>query len=151
MKIEQHDFDVVFDPTEKKWTATWKWSGERLPKQLINQTPEYTVAEHVRKDYNCELQTLIHNGWLIPYPEKELGFSRGLIPLMVIVQHNLGQMPARLAEQMMKLQMTLGILQCLAVRQHKMEKPQNYPCDEAHAGGCHRDLACAVIRDQRGV
>ena len=43
VKIEQPDFDV-FDPT-----ATWKWSGERPPKQLINQTTEYTVPEHVRK------------------------------------------------------------------------------------------------------
>ena len=57
VKIERPDFDVVFDPTEKKWTATRKWSNERPPKQLINQTPEYTVPEHVRKDYNCELQT----------------------------------------------------------------------------------------------
>ena len=68
------------------------WSGERLPKQLINQTPEYTVPEYVRKEYNCELQTWIHNGWLILYPEKELGPLRGLIPLMAIVQHNKGRM-----------------------------------------------------------
>ena len=91
VKIERPDFDVVFDPTEKKWTATWKWSSERPPKQLINQTPEYTVPEHVRKEYNCELQTWILNGWLIPYPEKELGLPRGLIPLMAIVQHNKGK------------------------------------------------------------
>ena len=88
VKIEQPDFDVVFDPTEKKWTVTWRWSGERPPKQLINQTPEYTVPEHIQKDYNCELQTWIHNGWLIPYPEKELSPPRGFIPLMAIVQHN---------------------------------------------------------------
>ena len=91
VKIERPDFDVVFDLTEKKWTATWKWSCERPPKQLINQTPEYTVLERVRKDCNCELQTWIHNGWLIPYPEKELGPPRGLIPLMAIVQHNKGK------------------------------------------------------------
>ena len=45
-------------------------------------TPEYTVPEHVRKDYNCKLQTS---------PEKELGPSRGLIHLMAIVQHNKGK------------------------------------------------------------
>ena len=80
MKIERPEFDVVFDPTEKKWTATWKWLGERPPKQLLNQTPEYTMLEHIQKDYNCKLQTWIHNGRLIPYPEKELGPPRGLIP-----------------------------------------------------------------------
>ena len=47
VKIEQPDFDVVFDQSEKKWTVTWKWSGERPPKQQINQTPKYTVPEHV--------------------------------------------------------------------------------------------------------
>ena len=51
---------------------------------------------------------------------------------------------------MMKLQMTLGISQCLVDRQHKIEKPQNHPCDEVHAGGCQRDLAGAVIRDWGG-
>ena len=91
VKIERPDFDVIFDPTEKKWTTTWNWLSEQLPKQLINQTPEYTMPEHVRKDYNCELQTWIHNGWLIPYPEKEFGPPRGLIPLMAIVQHNKGK------------------------------------------------------------
>ena len=44
-----------------------------------------------RKDYNCELQTWIHNGWLIPYPEKELSPPRGLILLIAIVQHNKGK------------------------------------------------------------
>ena len=91
VKIERHDLDVVFGPTEKKWTATWKWSGEQPPKQLVNQTPEYIVPEHVRKEYNCELQTWIYNGWLIPYPKKELGSLRGLIPLMAIVQHYKGK------------------------------------------------------------
>ena len=50
VKIERPEFDVVFDPTEKKWTATWKWLGECPPKQLLNQTPEYTVLEHIQKD-----------------------------------------------------------------------------------------------------
>ena len=36
-------------------------------------------------------------------------------------------------------------------RQHKMEKLQNHPCDEAHAGVCQRDLVCVVIRDRGGV
>ena len=49
------------------------------------------MQEHIRKDYNCELQTSIHNVWLIPYPEKELSPPRGLIPLMAIVQHNKGK------------------------------------------------------------
>ena len=61
VKIERPDFDFVFDLTEKKWTTTWKWLGERPPKQLINQTREYTVPKHVQKDYDCELQSWIHN------------------------------------------------------------------------------------------
>ena len=91
VKIERPDFDVIFDPAEKKWIATWKWLGEWPPKQLINQTPEYTVPEHVQKDYNCELQIWIHNGRLIPYLEKELGPLSGLFLLMAIVQHNKGK------------------------------------------------------------
>ena len=87
LKIERPDFDVVFDLTEIKWTATWKWLGERPPKPLINQTREYTVPKHVRKDYDCELLSWIHNGWLIPFPVKELGSPIGLIPLIAIVQH----------------------------------------------------------------
>ena len=49
------------------------------------------MPEHIRKDYNCESQTWIHNRWLIPYPEKELGILRGLISLLAIVQHNKGK------------------------------------------------------------
>ena len=55
VKIEQPDFDVVFDSTEKKGTATRKWSGEQPPKKLINQTPEYTVLEHWTIIANCKL------------------------------------------------------------------------------------------------
>ena len=29
-----------------------------------------------------------------------------------------------------------------------MEKPQNDPCNKAHAGGCQRDLACPAIREE---
>ncbi len=43
-----------------------------------------------------------------------------------------------------QLQMTLGISQCLADRQHKMEKPQNYPCNKAHAGGCQWQCTCVT-------
>ena len=91
VKIEWPDFDDAFDLTEKKQTTTWKWLGKQPPKQVINQTREYTMPKHVRKDYDCELQSWINNGWLKPYPEKELGPPRGLILLMAIVQHNKGK------------------------------------------------------------
>ena len=54
VKIERSDFVVIFDPTEKKWTATWKWSGERPPKQLINQTPYQNTFERTMIA-NCKL------------------------------------------------------------------------------------------------
>ena len=34
------------------------------------------------------MQAWIQNGWLIPYPESELGPPKGLIPLMAILQEN---------------------------------------------------------------
>ena len=34
------------------------------------------------------MQAWIQNGWLIPYPESELGPPKGLIPLMAILQES---------------------------------------------------------------
>lgn len=42
----------------------------------------------VKEEYDCEMQTWLDNSWLQPYPKKEFGTPRGLIPLMVLVQRN---------------------------------------------------------------
>ena len=39
-------------------------------------------------EYERELLAWIQNGWLIPYPESELGPPKGLIPLMAILQES---------------------------------------------------------------
>ena len=86
--IDRPDFQVDYDDQQKAWTASWKWSDNRPPERLSNQTAEYTVPKRLREEYDHELQTWIDNGWLVPYPEKELGPPKGLIPLMAIIQEN---------------------------------------------------------------
>lgn len=44
------------------------------------------IPEDVKEGYECKLQAWLHNGWFQPYPKKKLEPSRGLIPLMVVVQ-----------------------------------------------------------------
>ena len=91
VKIKEPDFEVEFNPTEKAWTVTWKWNDDLAPECLINWTSEYTMPKHIREKYNNELQTWISNGWLIPYPEKELGPPRSLISLIAKVQEKKGR------------------------------------------------------------
>ena len=84
--ISEPDFSATFDHRRKAWTASWKWADGQAPKQLKNRVPEYPVAESIRDEYESELQLWLTNGWLVPYPEEELGPPKALIPLMAVVQ-----------------------------------------------------------------
>ena len=47
---------------------------------------QYAVPCHARDAYENEILQWQRNGWLLPYPEEELGPPKGLIPLMAVVQ-----------------------------------------------------------------
>ena len=70
------------------WTASWKWANDQTLAELKNRVPEYAVPKHAHDEYERELQLWLDSGWLLPYPEDELGQSKCLIPLMVIMQKN---------------------------------------------------------------
>ena len=59
---------------------------KQAPEQLLNVIPEYSVPDNIKTVYEEELEMWMANVWLIPYPEERLGPSKGLIPLMAIVQ-----------------------------------------------------------------
>ena len=88
LRIDQPDFSVEFDPHQKAWTASWRWSGNQEPVKLRNGVAEYHVPDQIRPAYEEELREWIKDGWLIPYPYKKLGPPKGLIPLMAVAQHN---------------------------------------------------------------
>ena len=86
--IDEPDFSVTFNRSTKAWTALWKWASGHLPTELANRLQEYTVPHHVWDVYEEELSMWQRNGWLLPYLEKELGPTKGLIPLMAVVQEH---------------------------------------------------------------
>ena len=88
IEIQEPDFSATFNQNTKTWTASWKWANGQTPAQLQNRVHEYPVAERVRAEYEAELRLWRENGWLVPYPETELGPPKGLIPMMAVVQHN---------------------------------------------------------------
>ena len=53
-----------------------------------NRLSEYPTPKRLQGEYEQELQAWIQNGWLILYPEDELGPPKGLIHLMAFVQEN---------------------------------------------------------------
>ena len=53
--------------------ASWKWSGDQPPVSLKNRLSEYPALKRLQGEYERELPAWIQNGWLIPYPESELG------------------------------------------------------------------------------
>ena len=84
ISIEETDFSTTFDRNPKAWAASWKWVSGHSPTELANRVQEYTVPDHVRDAYE-EWQ---RNGWLLLYPEEELGPPKGLIPLMAVGQEH---------------------------------------------------------------
>ena len=88
ISIDKPDFSVTFNRNTKAWTASWKWASGHSPTELANRVQEYTVPDHVRDAYEEELSMWQRNGWLLPYPEKELDPPKGSIPLMAVVQEH---------------------------------------------------------------
>ena len=88
IEIDEPDFRVLFDASEKAWTVTWKWSDDAEPDALRNRVTEYAIPTAARSSYEEEIQEWIANGWLEPYDDKKMGPAKGLIPLMAIVQQN---------------------------------------------------------------
>ena len=67
---------------------TLQIDGVRIPVSQKNRLSEYPTPKRLQGEYEQELLAWIQNGWLIPYPESELGPPKGLIPLMAILQEN---------------------------------------------------------------
>ena len=88
LAVDAPDYVVHFDPRERIWKVSWKWSNGSGPERLKNQTAMYNVPEDIRSDFDGELSEWVANGWLIPYDEARLGPPRGLIPLMAVDQPN---------------------------------------------------------------
>ena len=88
IRIEKPDFSAEFNEKTRARTASWKWSGNQPPNSLVNKVPEYPVSARVRQEYRHVLETWLDNGWLLPYPEEELGPPKALIPLMAVVRQN---------------------------------------------------------------
>ena len=86
ISINEPDFSVTDDRRNKEWTASWKWANDCSPNELSNSVQEYAVPCHARDAYENEILKWQQNGWLLPYPEEELGPPKGLIPLMAVVQ-----------------------------------------------------------------
>ena len=85
--LNKPDFHAEYE-TKCVWTASWKWSSDQPPVSLKNRLSEYPAPKRLQGEYEQELQAWIQNGWLIPYPESELGPLKGLIPLMAILQES---------------------------------------------------------------
>ena len=86
ISIDELDFSVTYDRSNKEWTASWKWANGHSPSELSNSVQEYAVPCRARDAYKNEILQWQQNGWLLPYSEEELGPPKGLIPLMAVVQ-----------------------------------------------------------------
>lgn len=88
LAVEQNDFRVDYDASQKVWTAKWKWAGNKEPELLKNRVAEYSVPSKAREQFDSELERWIEEGWLREYDEREFGPAKGLIPLLAVVQDN---------------------------------------------------------------
>lgn len=67
------DFIAELGTNTNVCTVTWKWANGHQQEQLKNTVLEYPGFKQVRVVYKQELLTLLNNGWLLAYSEKELG------------------------------------------------------------------------------
>ena len=51
IEIDEPDFRVLFDASEKAWTVTWKWSDDAEPDALRNRVTEYAIPTAARSSY----------------------------------------------------------------------------------------------------
>lgn len=89
--IEERDFTASYDTASRSWTAAWKWSNGKEPGLLKNQMEAYGVPRGVRAQYEEEIDKWIEDKWMVPFDERKHGPAKGLIPLMVVIQHNKGK------------------------------------------------------------
>ena len=66
IEIDEPDFRVLFDASEKAWTVTWKWSDDAEPDALRNRVTVYAIPTTAISSYEEEIQEWIANGWLEP-------------------------------------------------------------------------------------
>ena len=66
IEIDEPDFRVLFDASEKAWTVTWKWSDDAEPDALRNRVTVNAIPTAARSSYEEEIQEWIANGWLEP-------------------------------------------------------------------------------------
>lgn len=88
MEIDEPDFHVVYDNSNKVWTVVWKWVNDFEPDALRNKVAEYAIASSAQPEYEAEIEEWISNGWLKPYDSRKYGPAKGLIPLMAVTQQN---------------------------------------------------------------
>ena len=88
IRIEEPDFNAEFNEQTRAWTELWKWSSNQPPNRLVKKMPESPMSAQVRQEYRHELETWLNNGWLLSYPEEELGPPKALIPFMAVYQQN---------------------------------------------------------------
>ena len=88
ISINEPNFTATFDHHSRMWTVSWKWSEDHAPERLHNEVSDYPVAAEIQNEYTQELCTWVGYGWLVPYPEDNLGPPKGLILLMAALQQN---------------------------------------------------------------
>ncbi len=54
IEIDEPDFCVSFDASEKAWTVTWKWSDDAEPHAMRNRVSEYSIPTSARLSYEAE-------------------------------------------------------------------------------------------------
>ena len=86
ISIDEPDFSMTYNHSNKEWTASWKWANGHSPSKLSNSVQGYVLPCHARDAYENKILQWQRNGWLLPYSEEELGPPKGLIPFMADVQ-----------------------------------------------------------------
>ena len=59
IEIDDPDFCVSFDASEKAWIVTWKWSDAAEPDALPNRVTEYSIPAGARSSYETEIEEWI--------------------------------------------------------------------------------------------
>ena len=55
ISIDEPDFSVKYDRSNKEWTASEKWANGRSPSELSNSVQEYTMPFYARDAYENEI------------------------------------------------------------------------------------------------
>ena len=51
ISINELDFSMTYDCSNKEWTASWKWANSHSPSKLSNSVQEYAMPCHARDTY----------------------------------------------------------------------------------------------------